>query len=346
MKDQPKRILVKEVNWLGDIVMSLPALKAVRASYPDAKISLLIKKELASFFDGASWLNEVIPYAIRKGWAGWGDRRRLVSEIRAKNFDLAVLFPNSFESAFWMRWAGIPERVGYARDGRGFLLSKMTKPSPEILEVHQVGYYLNMLKLTLGLEGSKDEYVPDVLSSSQAKMRTWIQEHHFGEKGNIIALAVAAAYGPAKEWPEEYYAELIDRLKEKWGACCVLVGAPGERPKCEAVAGSSRAGAMVAAGETSVGEALALLSICDGFAGNDSGSMHVAGALGLPTVGIYGSTRADRTGPLGPKTRILYQSIACSPCLKRTCMYGHYDCLKNIKPVQVLEALEGLGVFK
>ena len=103
---------------------------------------------------------------------------------------------------------------------------------------------------------------------------------------------------------------------------------------------------MIAAGETSIGEAIALLSLCDGFAGNDSGSMHVAGALGLPTVGIYGSTRADRTGPLGPRTSVLYRKIECSPCLKRTCRYGHYDCLKQISPEDVVEApkkLDALG---
>ncbi len=123
------------------------------------------------------------------------------------------------------------------------------------------------------------------------------------------------------------------------------MGAPNERRKSEAVAAASRHGALVAAGETHVGELLALLSLCDAFAGNDSGSMHVAGALGLPTVGIYGSTRADRTGPLGPRTRVLYHPLECSPCLERTCRFGHYQCLTQIPAQEVLGALEGLHVF-
>jgi len=158
-----------------------------------------------------------------------------------------------------------------------------------------------------------------------------------------MALAVAAAYGPAKEWPADRYAALIDLLAERYGAECVLVGALGERRKCEEVVAASRHGALVAAGETSVGEAMALLSLCDGFAGNDSGSMHVAGAIGIPTVGLYGSTRPDRTGPLGPKTKILYHQIECSPCLARTCRFGHYECLKRITPAEVAEALGELG---
>jgi len=131
-------------------------------------------------------------------------------------------------------------------------------------------------------------------------------------------------------------------LAARDGSECVLVGAPSERMKSDEVAERSKSGAIVAAGETSVGEALAMLSLCSGFAGNDSGSMHVAGALGKPTVGIFGSTRADRTGPLGPRTRILYKQIECSPCLKRTCKFGHYDCLKMIRPAEVAAALAEL----
>ncbi|MEI6235898.1 MAG: lipopolysaccharide heptosyltransferase II [Planctomycetota bacterium] len=341
-----KNILVREVNWLGDIVMSLPALRAVRKAYPDARLSVLIKKELASFFDGATWIDEVIPFKVRKGIvAGFQDRRALVSELKKRNFDLSILLPNSFDSALWPAWAGIPARVGYARDMRGMLLTHTLKPSPEILEVHQVHYYLHMLKETLGLDGSKDDFKPDVSAANRAKMSAFLDARRKRVGSPLIGLAVKAAYGPAKEWPAESYARLIDLLAEKHGAECVLIGAPNEREKSEEVIGKSKSGAILAAGETSVGEALAMLDVCSGFAGNDSGSMHVSGALGKPTVGIYGSTRADRTGPLGPNTRTLFKQIECSPCLKRTCKFGHYDCLKMITAEEVVGALEELGTF-
>src|SRR5207237_3484045 len=124
-------------------------------------------------------------------------------------------------------------------------------------------------------------------------------------------------------------ASLIDRLAEMAGAECVLVGAPAERPRSLEIAAASAAGAIVAAGETDVGDLVALLSLSQGFAGNDSGAMHVAGALGIPTVGIFGSTDPDRTGPLGPHTRLLYERIACSPCLDRTWRFGHCECLER-----------------
>jgi heptosyltransferase-2 len=343
----PARILVKEVNWLGDIVMSLPALRAVRKAFPQAHLSVLIKRELASFFDGARWIDEIIPYGLRKGFFhGLSDRRKIVSDLRARRFDLAVLFPNSFDSALWPAMARIPQRAGFARDARGVLLTRRARATPEILEVHQVHYYLNMLGQTLSISGSPDDYAPDVDNSARQRMQEFLSRRRQRPSGPLIGLAVAAAYGPAKEWPAAHYARMIDLLTEKRGAECVLVGAPSERRKSDEVAALAKSGAIVAAGETSVSEAMALLSLCTGFAGNDSGSMHVAGALGKPTVGIYGSTRFDRTGPLGARTKIIYKKIECSPCLKRTCRFGHYQCLWNITPEEVLQAFDELSVWK
>jgi heptosyltransferase-2 len=176
-------------------------------------------------------------------------------------------------------------------------------------------------------------------------MRGWLAARRRRSDKPLVALAVAAAYGPAKEWPAERFANVIDGLAEANGTECVLVGAPSERARCEETASASRAGAVIAAGETSVGEAMALLSLCDGFAGNDSGAMHVAGALGIPTVGLFGSTRPERTAPLGPRTHVLYHRIECSPCLERTCRFGHYECLKRIEVEEVTAALNELGAL-
>lgn len=341
----PGRVLVKAVNWLGDIVMSLPALRAVRRAFPDARVSLLIKKELASFFDGSPWIDEVIPYAVGSGRRGLADQRELVRRLRASGFDLAVIFPRSFSSALWAALGGIPRRVGFVGDARRLLLTHKTHRPPALLAQHQVNDYLYLLRTTLGIEGNADDHRPDVHERHRGTMRSWLAAHRRHPDRRLIALAVAAAYGPAKEWPAERFAALIDRLADRDGAECVLMGAPGERARCEEVARASRSGAVVAAGETSVGEALALLSLCDGFAGNDSGSMHVAGALGLPTIGLFGSTRPERTAPLGPRTRVLYHQIECSPCLERTCRFGHYECLKRIAVDEVAAALTGLGAL-
>jgi heptosyltransferase-2 len=338
----PKRILIKAVNWLGDIVMSLPAMRAVRRAFPEAHLAVIIKKELASFFDGEKWIDEVIPYAVASGLGGLNDRRKIVGAIRSRHFDLAVLMPNSFESALWITAAGIPRRAGYAVDARGAMLTHKAAPPPDALDGHQVRYWLAMIRETLGLEGFDADLAIAADPKHVARMRQWLAAHRRRPEAPLIAIAPAAAYGPAKEWPAAKFAAVIDGLAEQIGAECILVGAPSERAKCEELAALTLAGAMVSAGETSIGELIALLSISSGFVGNDSGCVHLAGALGIPTVAIFGSTNPMRTGPVKTHSAVIWHHLECSPCLARTCRFGHYNCLREIKPKEILESLAAL----
>jgi heptosyltransferase II len=338
----PTRILVKEVNWLGDVVMSLPALRAIRRAWPRAHLAVLIKKELASFFDGAGWIDEVIPYSVGRGLSGFFDRRRIVGEIRSRRFDLGVLFPNSFESALWITMAGIRRRAGFIADARGAMLTLKAAPPPEAVTGHQVNYWLAMVHATGVASGGANDFGIDVHEPSRERMREWLATNRKRPDRPVFAIAPAAAYGPAKEWPALSYGQLIDLLAERDGTEVVLVGSPSERAKCEEVAAASKTGAILAAGHTNIGELIALMSLCDGFIGNDSGCMHIAGALGIPTVAIFGSTNPNRTGPMGPKTRVIYRKLECSPCLARTCRFGHYNCLTQITAAEPADAIEAM----
>jgi heptosyltransferase II len=343
------RILIKEVNWLGDLVMSLPALRAIRGAFASCQLSVLVRQELAGFFDGMDWVDEVIPYTIRRGVRVWTDQLELIASLRARRFDLAVIFPNSFRSALWALLAGVPRRAGYATDGRRFLLTNRSDPKPPSMKGHQRFYWLDMVAETLGISSTTIVTLPSRLEISHrsvARMRGWLDAHRRNRDAPLIAISPAAAYGPAKEWPASRFAELIDLLDQIAGGECVLLGAASERYKCEQVASMSEKGAIVAAGETGVGELKSLLALCDGFAGNDSGIMHLAAAIGIPTVGIFGSTNPLRTGPLGTKARVIYNPVVCSPCLKRTCRFGHYQCLQGITSAEVAEALKQLGALK
>lgn len=340
----PARILIKEVNWLGDLVMTVPALRALRRAFPHAALAVLVKQELAGFFDGARWIDEVIGYRVRRALAGVADRGRVVRTIRRNRFDLAVLFPRSFEAALWARLGGVPHRVGYVDDNRGPLLTHTAVRDAALLQQHQVQDYLHLLRATLGIVGDPAECGLDVDPRHRASMDAWLAAHRL-RRGPLVALAPAAAYGPAKEWPAERWTALADRLAERHRAECVLVGAPGERERCARIAAATRQGALVAAGETNVGEMIALLARCAGFAGNDSGAAHVAGALGIPTVALFGSTNPQRTAPLGARTRVLYHRLDCSPCMERTCRFGHYECLKRIDVFEVERALLDLGAL-
>ncbi len=341
---QARRVLVKEPNWLGDLVISLPALRGVRRAYPEAHLAVLVKQELAGFFEGVEGIDEVIPYRISPGIRGMADRWRVIAAVHSRAFDLAVLFPRSFEAALWMAAARVPRRAGEAAQGRSWLLTDAGEMPAAAQAQHQASDYLDLFRATLGIEGSIEDVHITGAPARTATARAWLMERRRGH-GPLIAIAPAAAYGPAKEWPPDRYAELIDALGEIAGAECVLVGTPAERVRCMEIGAASRTGVLVAAGETDVGDLVALLSLCGAFAGNDSGAMHVAGALGIPTVGIFGSTSPQRTGPLGPRTRVLYQQIACSPCRERTCRFDHYECLRRIGVANVVTALTELGAF-
>jgi heptosyltransferase-2 len=345
LSPEPSRVVIKAVNWLGDLVMSLPAMRAVRRAFPSAHLAVLVKKELSGFFDGANWLDELIPYSLGSGLGALGARARIIGQLRSRGFDLAVVMPNSFDSALWIAAAGIPRRAGYIADFRGAMLTHKAYPPADALDGHQVRYWLAMLRETLGIEGDAGEFALRPDEANVARMRAWLGERRTRPGDPLIALAPAAAYGPAKEWPAAKFAALIDLLAREFGAEAVLVGAPSERARCEQVAAMSRAGAIVAAGETSIGELIAILSLTHAFAGNDSGAMHIAGALGIPTVAIFGSTNPDRTGPLGPRTRVILHRLDCSPCLARTCRFGHYNCLVQVQPAEVIDSLRALGAF-
>lgn len=340
----PARILVHEVNWLGDLVMTLPALAALRRAFPTARLSVLIDHRLASFFDAGGLIDDVIPLHRSGRRFAAVELLRIASQLRSRRFDLAVVLPNSFVSALRVALAGIPVRAGFARDGRGWMLTNRATPDAQLMKRHQVHYWLEMLNAALGVETDPSRIPVEVAPHHLARMREWLAARR-NDRSKLVAVAPAAAYGPAKEWPQEHYVQLISSLAER-GIQAALVGGPGDVQRCESIAAAVTCGAIIAAGQTNIGELMALLSLCNGFVGNDSGAAHVASALHVPTVAIFGSTNPARTGPLGPRTTILYQGVECSPCLARTCRFGHYRCLRDITPAQALEALEDLGVLR
>jgi len=287
---------------------------------------------------------------VRDGIQSWVDQLEIVRQLCSRRFDLAVLFPNSFASALWVALGGVPRRVGYMADGRSFLLTDRARRTNALLDGHQREDWLALVR---GITGEAETPAPygaldeplEVADTNRERMREWLRGARTRPEAPVIAIAPAAAYGPAKEWPSGHYAALIDLIGERHGAECVLVGGPDEYARCASIAERARTPSIVAAGQTSIGELIGLLSLCAGFAGNDSGAMHLAAAIGIPSVGIFGSTNPARTGPVGPRTAVIHQRLACSPCLARTCRYGHYDCLRGIDAAEVADELDRLGAF-
>jgi heptosyltransferase-2 len=287
--------VVKEVNWLGDLVISLPALRAVRDRYPKSYLAVVVRQNLAGFFDGVDWIDEIIRYDAPRGLSRISADWRLAREIRSRGFDLAILFPNSFSSALLAAVAQVPRRVGFATNGRGLLLTKRAYPTDTAMHGHQAEYWLELVRTTVGTDGKARLLALAPAEVHRARMEAAIASRRSYSGAPLIALAPAAAYGPAKEWPAARFVSLIELLAERHGAECVLVGAPNEVDRCTRIAAASGRNAFSMAGETTVGELIALLSLCDGFAGNDSGAMHLSSALGIPTVGLFGSTNPVRS---------------------------------------------------
>jgi heptosyltransferase-2 len=329
------KILVRATNWVGDAVMSLPALQALRANYPEARISLLARPWVADLYKREPFCDEMIPYEAPRGRRGLRVKWTIASELRERGFDCAVLLPNSFESALVIRMAGVSTRVGYRRDGRGWLLTHaVSVPKGGEIPRHERFYYLELLRRS-GLISSYplDGHIRLAGSSAAArKGREAFQALSVPEP--VIGIAPGAAYGGAKRWLPDRFAEAAAKVAQELRSQCsfALFGSEGERPVCELVEkGLASRGqrAVNLAGRTTLGEFIELAAACRLFLTNDSGPMHIASTLGVPTVAIFGATDHLATGPTGSWSRIVREPVACSPCLLRECPIDH-RCMTHV----------------
>ncbi|NTV34425.1 MAG: lipopolysaccharide heptosyltransferase II, partial [Deltaproteobacteria bacterium] len=250
------------------------------------------------------------------------------------------LFQNAFEAALIARLAGIKIRVGYNTDGRGFLLSHSVVRGTEVLKQHQVEYYLTFLR-ALGWDAPTRDPMLRAGPESVTRARSLLSSKGIEDQDLLVGLSPGAAYGPAKRWPVERFAAIGDRAIRDWGAKVVVIGTEKEKELGETLISKAAPGAFNFCGMTGLGDALALIKRCHLFVSNDSGLMHVATALKVPTVAIFGSTDSVATGPRGKNARIVKQDMECSPCLKSECPVG-YRCLLAVQPEDVWRTMEEL----
>ena len=331
------RILIRGTNWIGDAIMTLPAVASVRAAYPNAHLAILAKPPVADVYKLFSAANEIIPYDNQ--YDNPLGVFRLAQVLRRKKFDAAILLQNAIEAAIMTAAAGIDMRAGYNSDGRGFLLTHAIRRTDEILKVHQIDYYLEMVKALGCADVDRALHLETYLSPATAKdtARKYLPE------GNqaIIGIAPGAIYGPAKRWLAERFAATADQLCKDLNAPVVLFGGKADWETAEQVRKHSDGKIINLAGLTSLTETIYLIAQCRLFISNDSGLMHVAGALNVPTVAIFGSTNPATTSPPGEKTIIVRKETACSPCLKETCPTD-FRCMTLITVEDVVAAAKEL----
>ena len=329
------RILIRATNWLGDAVMSLPAIRVIRQVCPHAEIVLVARPTVADLYSGEPSVDRVIPCPVPAGLAA---RRAFAGRLREEQFDGAFLLPNSFDAALQVWLARIPERIGYARDGRGWLLTRaVPRPQPGDIPRHERFYYLELLRRAGLIEHFPEssairlEGIPAAREAGAAHLRSLGMNH------TAIGVSPGAAYGNAKRWQVEGFVEAALTVASAVQAAVLVFGAAAERALCESVTqGVRRAGvdAHNLAGETTLREFVGLAAVCRLFLTNDSGAMHVASALGVPTIAVFGSTDDSTTGPTGPSARVVREHAECSPCLLRDCPIDH-RCMTRVTPQRV-----------
>jgi heptosyltransferase-2 len=328
-----RKILVRATNWVGDAVMSLPALRALHEKFPEAEISILAKPWVADLYGREPFCHRVIPYTP----SGIASKVQAARALREENFDCAILLQNAFEAAAVAFLARIPERIGYARDGRRALLTRaIAVPKRGEIPRHERFYYLELLHRAGILEVLPECDMIRLDGAAAARNSGIARYRSLGMGENIVGISPGAAYGTAKQWLPDRFAAAAGRVANDLGGKVAIFGSTAERTLCDFVASACTAPAKNFAGETTLAEFIDMAAACRVFLTNDSGAMHIASALGVPTVTVFGATDDVGTGPTGPLARIVREPVECSPCLKRECPIDH-RCMTRVESDRVAQ---------
>ncbi|PIE59989.1 MAG: lipopolysaccharide heptosyltransferase II [Desulfobulbus propionicus] len=341
----PQKILIRSTNWIGDAVMTTPAVRTIRENYPKSEIVLLALPWVSDIFSSSPHIDRIITYDKKGVHAGLCGKFRLVRELKAYRFDCAVLLQNAFEAALITTLSRIPARGGYTTDGRGLLLTHGVRKRSGISGRHQVYYYQEMLA-GLGLIPAPDElelYIPAETRDHAMQLLAQKAEKDFSRMP-LIGFNPGAAYGPAKRWPAEKFAALARRIEQQLGGNIAVFGTNADTDTAMAIKDAVKRDACVLdfTGKTTLLEAMALIGQCSVFVTNDSGLMHVAAALKVPLAAIFGSTDHVATGPFSANNIIIRKNLACSPCKETHCPEKHLQCLEQINVDEVMRAMQQL----
>jgi len=331
------KILIRATNWIGDAVMSLPALRAVRSRFPDAHISVLARPWVLDLYARERFADQIVPFSCQN----LPDKFKLARSLRPMRFDCAILFQNAFEAAAIALVAGIPERIGYARDHRSWLLTRaIPVPKPSEIPRHERFYYLELLRRAGMIDAlpPADESIR-LEGADQARQQGSELLAKAALRAPVVGVSPGAAFGGAKRWLPERFAEAAVEVAGNLQRGVAIFGSQAERELCDQVSTLVRARGIPVhnfAGETTLAEFISMAAACAVFLTNDSGPMHIASALGVPTVAIFGATDDTATGPTGPLARVIRHPVECSPCRLRECPIDH-RCMTRVTAEQVAQ---------
>ncbi len=333
-----KRVVVRGTNWVGDSVMTVPALRALRRVLPHANITLAIRPGAAGIFSEADFIDDVLVYNRKNAFSVVPQIR----EWRHRNFDLALLFQNAFEAALIPFVAGVPLRLGYATESRQALLTHPLELPDWRSSRHEVFYYLYLVTaLEQMLFGSSSicEAAPDASIAISEKRRAEASEllraYGIRIEDSVVAICPGSVNSRAKRWPAEAYAALADRLIESRRRV-LLIGSRDEAEVSKDVMNRMRHEPVVLTGKTTLDQVTAVLATVDLIVTNDTGPAHIGAALDRPTIVLFGPTNPLTTRPFSPAAEILRHPPECAPCMLRDCPIDH-RCMTAITVDEVFE---------
>jgi heptosyltransferase-2 len=334
-----QRLLIRSTNWIGDAVMTTPAVLAIRKRFPNTHISLLAKPWVVPVFENSEYIDRLLIYDDKGRHKGIFGKFRLARDLKKYHFEAAILLQNAFEAALITFLAGIPLRTGYNTDVRQLLLTHAVSCTDEIKKKHQTDYYLNIIR-GLGMKEDNRELYLRLNQKDRFRAEKILLEQHLSLDDKIVGINPGATYGPAKQWPLDRYARLADQIQAFTGDQVIIFGGPNDKKLGKKISRRMRYRPVDLSGKTSLGEAMALIERCDLFITNDSGLMHVAAALDVPLIAVFGSTNSITTGPLSQNSRIVQVPLECSPCLRPECPKGHLDCMDQISVEMVFKVVK------
>jgi heptosyltransferase-2 len=335
-----RKVLIVAPNWIGDAVLSLPVLEAGSSLWGEAELTVLARRGVSEIFRAARPEVKVIEYQRGFGLSRIRQFLQLGRSIGREVFALALILPNSLSAALLVWIAGVPERVGYATDGRGWLLTEKVRSRRKERGLHQVDYYVELIR-SLGATGVNRLPTLQLKPEFAKRASALLAEAGVGDQEILVGVHPGAAYGVTKRWFPERFAAVLDRL-HKPGRRILLFGGASETPLAEEISTRMRQAPVNFVGRTSVTEVTALINRCSLFLSNDSGLMHVAAALSVPQVALFGSTDPQKTAPLNAKAVVIHPTqVDCTPCFKRRCPHD-LECLKAITVDEVCAAAERL----
>jgi heptosyltransferase-2 len=334
-----ERVVVRGVNWVGDAVMTVPALRELRRVLPQAHITLATRPWAEGLFADADFLDDILLYD--RGRRDVRAVARQISAWRRRRFDLALLFQNAFEAALIAKASRVPIRLGYRSDGRRALLSHAIPLPGWRSNRHEIFYYLNLVaELERLLYGSSEimqrepQFALQVSEKRKTQAREFLLEQGVPVDSPLVALCPGSTNSRAKRWPAGRYAELADRFIEQMGASVLLIGSPDELDVSREVKQLMRHQPFMLTGSTDLAMAVAILSLTEILITNDTGPSHIAAALNRPTLVIFGPTDPRTTRPYSPLAQIIRHPPECAPCMLRDCPIDH-RCMTAISPEEV-----------